>query len=461
MSKNDIPSSIHSLFPEILLQIFEMIIRSAGTNKRPIPFILGQVCSTWRDIILSAPSLWTHIRIPADFDQPPTEATCDSDAAILRDHESLYDLTACLRTMVERAGTLPLIIHYECHREYPSNTPTFQVLLDHIHRWDEFHLKSLDAVALFTLKEQHAPFLRILDIPCTGDVTFSFPFVSCPSLTHLSWPTSETLPGINGAIPWGNLESLKVRGSSATDALRVLEYSTKLRHFEHHLDYDDREVVSGNHIIHTKLQRVSIKGPLLPFLSLPLLSHLHLFAGTRELPNFFLRSGCVVRLLRIGDPEGIPGRLLSTILHSPSCSSITVLCIRMLSYLWFSAELLAALTYTPNSSEVLLPHLKRLHLSRSCNPRGLFGQMIKSRFVHGNSCLDDFEYDDRRMGSGMKPRHHDRSIWKDDVDIMLAIPNAHIQYTSSWITIRRDRAANGSIREGEGHQSPFQFDTWR
>ncbi|PFH47775.1 hypothetical protein AMATHDRAFT_151301, partial [Amanita thiersii Skay4041] len=57
-------SPIQQLFHEIFVDIFQKLVETEGPNEQPIPFILSQVCSSWRQITLATPNLWAQIWIP-------------------------------------------------------------------------------------------------------------------------------------------------------------------------------------------------------------------------------------------------------------------------------------------------------------------------------------------------------------------------------------------------------------
>ncbi|KAK0435739.1 hypothetical protein EV421DRAFT_2087044 [Armillaria borealis] len=59
---------VHTLPPETLLHIFKLA--SSDNDPLEAPWILGHVCSFWRSLSRSCPSLWTRIYIAADYPSP-------------------------------------------------------------------------------------------------------------------------------------------------------------------------------------------------------------------------------------------------------------------------------------------------------------------------------------------------------------------------------------------------------
>ncbi|PFH47725.1 hypothetical protein AMATHDRAFT_42734 [Amanita thiersii Skay4041] len=452
MSAGDSSRSIGRLFPEILLHISRKLIESGGTNQRPIPFILSEVCVRWRELVLATPSLWTRIRIPYDFthmvdefNDPTPRIDPDTFLPVI---EPFPEVVRYIRLMIQRSDSLPLVIHFRCLHNYPFSTPVFQVLLDHIHRWGKFYFAGGNVFQMFRGRE--APVLRVFDYD-TQDARRAqeFPFMSCPSLTQLRWPWPEVLPVPNRSISWKKLHSVRFPKISPSSAYKLLECAPELLHLDCSLDGPD--FYPSRFVTHAKLQRLNLHYTWLPSLILPHLSHLDVhFSDRFGLPEFFSRSGCMLQRLKISDIRRADH--LSSILCSQSCSSLTELSIDSFT-VFLSNELLAELTYTSDTSNVLCPNLKFLFVSNSCSTRGLFGHMIESRFVNSNSCLDHFEYQDGGMGVGVQSRHMGQiysgevytGLWKDDVDMIFAIPNVNIRYTNMWLSVRRDKTGNGSI----------------
>ncbi|KAJ1303525.1 hypothetical protein OPQ81_011710 [Rhizoctonia solani] len=94
------PSTINNLPSEILIRIFHLLLpqgRAINSRYTPhklsgynYPDYLAQVCTRWRRIAISCPTLWTYIDFPM--------------------WKPLAPLLACAETRTERSGKLPLTV---------------------------------------------------------------------------------------------------------------------------------------------------------------------------------------------------------------------------------------------------------------------------------------------------------------------------------------------------------------
>ncbi|KAJ6562713.1 hypothetical protein DFH09DRAFT_1159462 [Mycena vulgaris] len=98
-------SSMRALPPEILQEIFMACLpasHDAVMHTSEAPLLLGRICSAWRAISLSTPSLWSslHLVIPR-----PSRGF-----AFLVDDPAVTQRREGLRTWLQRSGTCPLSI---------------------------------------------------------------------------------------------------------------------------------------------------------------------------------------------------------------------------------------------------------------------------------------------------------------------------------------------------------------
>ncbi|PFH47779.1 hypothetical protein AMATHDRAFT_50034 [Amanita thiersii Skay4041] len=200
-----------------------------------------------------------------------------------------------------------------------------------------------------------------------------------------------------------------------------------------------------NSLTHCNIHSLVIPCSYLAWLVLPQLSHLLITGHGDELPRFLLRSRCRILSLAIGSYETRSDWLSST-LHSPSSTSLIELRILGGTTVWFTAELLAELTYTSSPADVLCPKLKILHLSRARGASGQLGPMIFSRFTHPESHLEHFGYRDLSLERPENSILIEGGFDEFDRHTILAIPNVHVQYSDTWISITRDRTGARSLR---------------
>ncbi|KAK0237719.1 hypothetical protein EDD85DRAFT_554727 [Armillaria nabsnona] len=87
---------------------------------------LGQVCASWRDIVVSSPELWSHIRITFPC------FTVDNAG-----------LSPLLKAILPLSGQLPLEIHFISDRNTTTDKAieVFSLLLGERHRWRSASLK--------------------------------------------------------------------------------------------------------------------------------------------------------------------------------------------------------------------------------------------------------------------------------------------------------------------------------
>ncbi|KAK0237715.1 hypothetical protein EDD85DRAFT_1022928 [Armillaria nabsnona] len=123
-----LPSKVlRSIFRETQSTQSDSVLR--WYSKRPtIKFmqdtlILGQVCRSWRDIVISSPELWSHFKI----------MHCSSES----DNTSPHNLQSLLKTILPLSGQLPLDIQFISNERTSSGDAiaAFSLLLGERHRW--------------------------------------------------------------------------------------------------------------------------------------------------------------------------------------------------------------------------------------------------------------------------------------------------------------------------------------
>ncbi|PFH45185.1 hypothetical protein AMATHDRAFT_9824 [Amanita thiersii Skay4041] len=386
---------IHQTPVELLVAIFQILIdENTGTQSRPIPFMLCEVCRQWQAVLLSTPLLWARLQLTDDF--PP--------------YMPVKFIAKYICLMLNRSRSYPLVITYGCAMEYILDEQIREILLQHIHRWQVF--ENLDGCLEDGAPPLHAPRLRYLT---ASTPTFQFPFDSCPSLTHLTWH-GTSLAG-NLVIPWNQLVDLKMARVITSDVIKFLMLCPQL--------------ITAEFVIHHPNRFYNDNPPEPQYLTPPITHYnLHtlvildwgwcedteIFFGSFVFPalstlsydghveftsiqDTLRRSRCTLQAVELRFP------LLSRhdnpldILQTKCFSSLTCLIL----YPWFSLskphtlteEFVKVATIYPSSMSTetpyLCPKLEELIISQSvCPVDGLFGQMIRSRFELG--CLKLFKY---------------------------------------------------------------------
>lgn len=109
-------------FPTEILEAVFQIFCSQTDNILDIldgPWLLSHVCSLWRRIVLSTPSLWTHI------------AVCDSFQPRVQRAYS-YSSSTLLHIALSRSGDLPLNISFKNHADHMKLSQKFCDRLHHL-----------------------------------------------------------------------------------------------------------------------------------------------------------------------------------------------------------------------------------------------------------------------------------------------------------------------------------------
>ncbi|KAJ6564884.1 hypothetical protein DFH09DRAFT_1158042 [Mycena vulgaris] len=104
-------SPMRALPPEILQEIFMACLpagHDAVMHTSEAPLLFGRICSAWRAISLSTPSLWSslHLVVP----RPSSGFSFFVDDQAVRDDPAVAQRREGLRTWLQRSGTCPLSI---------------------------------------------------------------------------------------------------------------------------------------------------------------------------------------------------------------------------------------------------------------------------------------------------------------------------------------------------------------
>ncbi len=198
-TKRQKPMAKHSIFPvnqfprEILAEISWNCLPGKSSEvqilKRAAPLLVSSICSSWRELALATPKLWTTVSItlvgPGTMDPSATASA-----------------TYVINAWLERSGNLPLKLYLA---QLSNTDPAlFQSILSafysHSSRWQDVSLLLYQTRSLL-LPQLDAPLLRSFYLPGPRQETSNFPFRNSSRLTELSWPSPIDVSK-NPQIPW-------------------------------------------------------------------------------------------------------------------------------------------------------------------------------------------------------------------------------------------------------------------
>ncbi|KAK0457589.1 uncharacterized protein EV420DRAFT_1480650 [Desarmillaria tabescens] len=233
---------IRRLPRETLLHIFNLV-SSDIPDPLDAPWILGQVCSTWRSISRSCPSLWTRITIPEDYDNYP---------AFLKEYISL-------------SRDLPVHLSIE---EYPGSEmlKALEGLLVHSERWSTLELTMIrdDVFEYMSLAAYPAIQLTKLSIYTDADIRLESKHVVFNSLFSSS-PIREAhfedFPYLRLPINMAELRKLFVYSYDPTELHCVLRRAQHLIEISVTPTRPPRNFSTSSAytpVIHTSIERLSL-----------------------------------------------------------------------------------------------------------------------------------------------------------------------------------------------------------
>ncbi|KAJ7205959.1 hypothetical protein GGX14DRAFT_457762 [Mycena pura] len=126
-------SPVRTLPLDIIQEIFSACLptdRNCVMSASEAPVLLGRICSSWRAISLSTPSLWANIHI-AESTSPPTRIEI-------------------FKTWLSRSGHWPLSISLEGSTSEWTMVPFIEAIISFAHRWQHIRL-AVSEVALKVL----------------------------------------------------------------------------------------------------------------------------------------------------------------------------------------------------------------------------------------------------------------------------------------------------------------------
>ncbi|KAF8351671.1 hypothetical protein F5887DRAFT_1069345 [Amanita rubescens] len=404
---------INRLFPEILAEIFWNCLPEPSLvytmSKNEAPLLLCCVCSSWRNLALATPALWTTVGVTID-------------------KRTMKPLVGgqVINTWLERSGTLPLVLNLIYwplgpRRIMPTILETIlTVFYSHSSRWQTVTLY-LPEPPLMSIPRLDAPLLRSFSLEGTWDRPMCFPFSKTPRLTTLNWPFPLDVPA-KPQIPWYQISCLHIpRGMTYFSTSEVIRSCPKLEDLNVNfaplsgtaMVVDSRPLRKSAVKSHSLRELcITVWGDSSPFLDSLMLPALKEFefkvdpSGNAPLTtppvhnailDLLTRSNCKLDRLELGNCGFSPSAILRCFEHK-SLETIEAL------WIWngrdqlrmINDEVLVCLTILPSSSpsRILLPKLRRLKLDMclAASP-GMLGRMVHSRrFLSGKHGVERLEY---------------------------------------------------------------------
>jgi F-box-like len=411
---------VRQLPPEVMSTIFEFCLPDFTGNQLiaffkedlSFPTSLGAICSYWRDIAWSTPSLWSSLVV-----------------GVTKGHNP-HVLAGIVQEWLSRSGQLPLSIRILAYHEKIVSGLT-HIINQHSTRWSDLDLYILPP--RYKLTDNHDPTLKSVRFHCS-DSTMNLNF-------QLTYPRSErasleyfsmTQNGFN--IQWDNLTHLTLHSMSTIDSFRILRKTTRLVFGKVSSCVRYRRQNIGALVLtslrslqlwttHAEQFLNNIIAPHLEEFSLP-----HYYNPSMEIITSFLRrSACSLRsfsvMFAISSPyfEGF----MSLLRSMPSLNSLSLRSITT-TYKTTTPE-----DYDPQN---ILKLLAKVLSSQSTSPQGGFLPNLQVLEYIGELYLRPGNYDDLYpLPPADNAEHRHLRLFKLDLYPATRIPKYMISYLSSLV----------------------------
>ena len=208
---------VRQLLPDIMSTIFEFCLPDF-TYHQPSPFAeenlsiplsLGAICSYWRDIAWSTPSLWSSLVV-----------------RVTRKHNP-HIVASIAHEWLSRSGQLPLSIRICSELHNHGVVPALADIINRYStRWSDLDLYTPESYYQhFRASDNHAPILKSIRFNCSAyAVTKNFR-LTCPRLERAVF-SHIYLNGIN--IQWDNLTHLTLHSMLIEDSFLILRKTSRL-----------------------------------------------------------------------------------------------------------------------------------------------------------------------------------------------------------------------------------------
>ena len=173
-----------------------------------IPLSLGAICSFWREIAWSMPSLWSSlvVRVPSKHDS--------------------HIVTGIAREWLARSGQLPLSICILSTFYNRTVSALADIVNQYSTRWSELDLYIPDRYyQRFHATNNHAPILKSVRFHCSANAMNLNFQLTCPRLERASL-SYFPMGGTN--IQWDNLTHLTLHSISIIDSFLILRKTPRL-----------------------------------------------------------------------------------------------------------------------------------------------------------------------------------------------------------------------------------------
>ncbi|KXN81836.1 hypothetical protein AN958_03605 [Leucoagaricus sp. SymC.cos] len=422
------PPSIHDIqggLPiEVLNQIFSIytdLLRESNTDvhsNQAIPWILGKICHSWRQVAIYSPLCWNTFTI---------QITEDSDISVPSEMH---------QTLLSRTRAAPLHIFFDFsqyHEPIPGDPlPIIQPLVDRSSQWAAVLMRGVDVPEIyrqFRSIRGRIPDLRSLKIyfrnrPSRGSIplpgehairNFDL-FSDAPSLTQvlLNDMFSNGLPSYDIVLPWNQITSYGAYNVPGKPFPNELDRQPNLRSLT--TIYDDFPYLPPKHFSHQTLRELYVNTTTDPDgcfkqmtrLTLPSLELLVITFMTMELRQktsaisaiitLITNSQCQLKSLAISQNCDLHiAKLPELFALTPELETLDV------GHGTYFRDALAALRFDPEKS-TLLPNLKRLVVVYTISTKPIDMKLISELVESRKRVSADLSY----IGELLNPLPHVR-----------------------------------------------------
>ena len=125
---------VKTLPPEILSVIFSLALPPGSSydvhSRKQSPLNVSQVCSSWRDVSLATPSLWSHLAFPGRI--------------VYTHYEDIWSLWLAR----SKRQTLSFTVAHHLPHDIALRRRLVQIMVDNFDRWRDIYVELLDMVSV-------------------------------------------------------------------------------------------------------------------------------------------------------------------------------------------------------------------------------------------------------------------------------------------------------------------------